>query len=315
MSNSDHSTHSHQMRGFIFALVGGILWGFSGACGQFLFSIGESVNSSWLTVTRLLFSGIILIAFSLIVPERRATILDVWKQPKDAVRLLVFSLLGITSCQFTYLTAISYSNAGTATVLQYLGPVLIMVISCIMALRLPTVKEVIALILAVGGTFLLATHGNPNSLAISQNGLIWGLLSAVALVLYTMLPGDLIRRYGSTTIVGFGMLIGGIFLFFVFGYWKYQITLNTAGILAIAAIVIFGTALAFTLYLQGVSDIGSVKASLIASVEPVSATIFSAVWLGTKFTGIDVVGLVMILATVVLLTKKPKENTETKSES
>lgn len=100
------------------------------------------------------------------------------------------------------------------------------------------------------------------------------------------------------------MLIGGIFLFFLFGYWNYEITFDMAMILGVGAIVVIGTALAFTLYLQGVSDIGSVKASMIACVEPVSATVISALWLGTKFTVIDVAGLLAILAAVLLLAKK-----------
>ena len=75
-------------------------------------------------------------------------------------------------------------------------------------------------------------------------------------------------------------------------------------VLGVGAIVLIGTALAFTLYLQGVSDIGSVKASMIACVEPVSATVISALWLKTKFTGIDIVGLMAILTAVLLLSKK-----------
>ena len=74
-----------------------------------------------------------------------------------------------------------------------------------------------------------------------------------------------------------------------------------------------GTALAFTLYLQGVSDIGSVKASMIACVEPVSATIISALWLKTKFTGIDIVGLISILTAVLLLRKKDNSRVKTLS--
>lgn len=74
-----------------------------------------------------------------------------------------------------------------------------------------------------------------------------------------------------------------------------------------------GTALAFTLYLQGVSDIGSVKASMIACVEPVSATIISALWLKTKFTGIDIVGLIAILTAVLLLSKKDNSRVKTLS--
>ena len=211
------SSEKQKIRGFLFALSGGILWGFSGTCGQYLFTF-EDLNSEWLTVTRMLFSGIILLGVSAI--SHREEMTAVWKNKKDAIRLVLFAILGLTNCQYMYLTAIAYSNAGTATVLQYLGPALIMIISCVMGRRLPSKKELGAILLAITGTFLLATHGNPGTLVISKEGLFWGLSSAVALVLYTMLPGNLISRYGSTVIVGFGMMIGGIFLFFVFGYWN-----------------------------------------------------------------------------------------------
>lgn len=49
---------------------------------------------------------------------------------------------------------------------------------------------------------------------------------------------------------------------------------------------------------------GSVKASMIACVEPVSATIIAAVWLHTEFNLIDILGLGAIVGTVLLLTYK-----------
>lgn len=299
-------TQPNTLRGILSALAGGILWGFSGTCGQFLFSF-EAVDPSWLTVTRMLFAGIILLAVSF--PGRRTAMRGILTEKSSLIRLLLFSVLGLTTCQLTYLTAISYSNAGTATVLQYLGPALIMVVSCFLARRLPSGKEVFAIVLAVSGTFLLATHGNPGSLVISPEGLSWGLSSAVALVLYTMLPGSLIARWGSTVVTGYGMLIGGIFLFFLTGYWNYRISFSPAMVMGVAAIVIVGTALAFTLYLQGVSDIGSVKASMLACIEPVSATVISALWLHTSFTAVDIAGLALILAAVLMLSRK-REGTE-----
>ncbi len=130
---------SKKLRGFLFALTGGILWGFSGTCGQYLFTF-EDLDSGWLTVTRMLFSGVILLLVSL--PHHRTEMKKIWTNRKDALRLILFALLGLTSCQYTYLTAISWSNAGTATVLQYLGPALIMVVSCLMAMRLPSKKRI-----------------------------------------------------------------------------------------------------------------------------------------------------------------------------
>lgn len=96
---------------------------------------------------------------------------EIIKDKKDLAMLLLFGTAGIMSCQYTYIVAISYSNAGTATVLEYLGLVLIMIFVCLKSSKLPSINEVFAIILALTGTFLLATHGNVHSLAISKSAL------------------------------------------------------------------------------------------------------------------------------------------------
>jgi len=69
-----------------------------------------------------------------------------------------------------------------------------------------------------------------------------------------------------------------------------------------------GTIFAYTMYLQGISDIGPMKASMLASVEPISATIFSVIWLKNAFELMDFIGFVCIITTIFLLTIKPKDN-------
>ena len=103
------------------------------------------------------------------------------------------------------------------------------------------------------------------------------------------------------------MLIGGIVFGFASGYYRKQVTLDKFGLLAVLAIAVIGTAMAYSLYLKGISEIGPVKASMLASVEPVAATLFSFLWMGTHFEFIDVAGFVLILATVFLLSRKPNK--------
>lgn len=74
--------------------------------------------------------------------------------------------------------------------------------------------------------------------------------------------------------------------------------------LAFLGLVVLGTALTFSIYLKGLSLIGPVKASMLASVEPVSAAAFMIVWLGVPFHYMDLLGFVCILATVFLLTRR-----------
>ena len=112
------------IRGFIFAITAAILWGFSGTFGQFLFQ-ERGINVEWLITMRMLVSGLLLLLFA--KSWERAKVFLIWKNRKDAIQLLIFSITGMLAVQYTYFAAIQHSNAATATVLQYVGPILIAV--------------------------------------------------------------------------------------------------------------------------------------------------------------------------------------------
>ena len=291
-------------KGVLYTFIGAVLWGFSGTCGQYLFS-HEDITPAMVTVIRMLFAGCLLLLLSFVKNPKQTK--EVGSHKKDILHLILYSIFGLTFSQYSYLVTISYSNAGTATVLQYLGPVLIMIYACICGRRLPSIKELVAIVFAILGTFLLATHGNPSNMVLSKEGLTWGLLSAVGLLIYTVAPGNLISKWGSMIVLGYAMIFGGIFTAIITRVWTISISWNYRIILGLIAISLFGTAISYTLYLQGVHLIGSVKSSLIASVEPVAATIISALWLHTVFGVIDLVGFFFIMVTVFLLVKKKEE--------
>lgn len=102
------------------------------------------------------------------------------------------------------------------------------------------------------------------------------------------------------------MLIGGLSFAIISGQWKTKVVFDIGTVCGVIAISVIGTAVAFSLYLQGIQEIGPVKASMLASIEPVAATLFSFFWLKTPFTSIDILGFVFIMTTVFLLSKKPK---------
>lgn len=287
-----------QARGCILTVVGGSLWGFSGTCGQYLLQ-KKGLTSDWLVPYRLLLAGMILLAVCYI--QNGPKIFGVWKKPRDAAEILIFGIVGMSMCQYTYFTAIACSNAGTATVLQYLGPVLIVAYVSFRRLRLPSAGETAAVILAVAGTFLLATHGNLHTLVISKEALIWGLLSAVALAVYTTQPGRLLNTWGSMPTTAWGMLIGGIMLSAVFRPWNMEVSVDPVVIGGMAVIILLGTIVAFTCYMEGVRLVGPQKGSLFAAVEPVSATIFSVLLMGEAFAPVDLLGFLLIISTIFLL--------------
>lgn len=284
------------LRGMALTLIGGILWGFSGTCGQFLLQT-KGLTTNWLVPYRLLLAGLTLLLICYMREGKK--IFDIWRQ--DAVGILIFGVFGMSMCQYTFFNAIGASNAGTATVLQYLGPVLILIYMSVRNLQLPGKREILAIGLAVMGSYLLATHGNPKTMILSKEALFWGLLSAAALAVYTVQPGKLLARFGAATVTAWGMLIGGMLLCLLFRPWQIPTVVDQEVVIGMVAVILLGTVLAFSCYMEGVRCVGPKKASLYASVEPVSATIFSVVWMHNSFGRMDLVGFACVISTIFLL--------------
>lgn len=285
--------------GIFLTLLGGSLFGFSGACGQYLFEY-KAATSNWLVPIRLTTAGTILLV--MLYVRDRGRIFDIWKNRRSALSLVLYGLIGMMACQYTYFTTIQYSNAGIATVIQYLSPVLILIYVCLRGRRLPRISELCALFLAVLGTFLLATHGDLHSFAISGKALFWGLLAALSAAFYTLQSDLLLRDYDTLQIIGWGMLIGGGLLTVVLRPWTQTgVILDGGTFLALTGVILCGTILAYNFYLLGVRLIGPSRASMIASMEPVSATFFSVVWLKVRFGMMDFLGFLCILSTVLIL--------------
>ncbi|WP_314112417.1 EamA family transporter [uncultured Granulicatella sp.] len=287
--------------GRVYTLIGVISWGLSGACGQYLMN-DSSVSPIYLTALRMMIAGLFLTLFAC------------WKQPKQfrkvvksskiMGRMLFFGIFGLMLCQLTYLFAIHSSNAGTATVLQYTCPILIVIYVSLKEKTVPTVMEFVAIFCALVGTFIIATHGNPFNLSISSTGLFWGIISAFTYALYTLLPGKLIQQWGSLIVTGLGLLSGGILFYIGSASWQYSVQWQPYTLFAFFGIIGVGTILAYTLYLEGVALIGPVQGSLLASAEPISSVFFSIVLLGEVFQMIDMVGIIFILIAVYIITMK-----------
>ena len=228
------------------------------------------------------------------------------RDPKTLLGIVLFAIFGILLTQYSYLTAISLTNAGTGTVMERLGLVLLTILVCAMARRLPHVREVMGVLLAVAGTFFIATKGSFDGLAIPPEALVWGFLLACGFVGYTLLPEKLLAKWGSFIVTGLGMLVAGVIICAVEQPWSVPVEFSPGMVAALAAMVVLGTFLAYLFYLQGVKEAGAMRAGLVGCIEPVAATVFSAVWLKTAVTWADIVGMVLIIGMVVLVTVKPK---------
>ncbi|WNV56615.1 DMT family transporter [Oscillospiraceae bacterium NTUH-002-81] len=181
-------------RGFLFASLGSVGWGISGVCSQYLFTKYD-LRADWLTAVRMLLSGLVLLL--LVFRKEKIRTFTIWKNRKDVGQLLAFALFGLLMCQYTFLGAIKYSNSATATVLQSLNVIFMAVIVAIQSRTRMGIQQTLAILLALVGTFLIATKGNPTRMQLSAAGLVLGLLAAAGVVIYTLLSRHIIPVWGN----------------------------------------------------------------------------------------------------------------------
>ena len=280
-------------KGLLFAGLGASLWGSAGVTGQVLMD-NYHLPATALSVWRLILSGLLLLGFDYLL--HRESLLRPWRDRADALRLFVFAVFGMMGTQYFYFRAIQYSNAPTGTILQYLMSILLIFYTAFEERRLPRGMEISCAILAMAGTFLVVTGGDWHAVKISQAALFWGLLSALAEAVYVVEPIPLMKRYRPSLLVGWGMLAGGVALI------PFMDAPITAGVVSFSSLmvfllcVLFGTVVPFLLFLMSVAEISPGEAGILGAMEPLSL-----LFLTVSFSGMQITGVLVIVAAVVLV--------------
>ncbi|MQS98006.1 DMT family transporter [Companilactobacillus halodurans] len=292
---------SDKQKGFFYAITGPVLWGFSGSIAQYLFT-QESIPTHWIVGIRLLFAGLLLVIWCYFVDSKE--LFAILKKPRYIVQLLAFGLLGMLPAQYTYFMAIKYGNAPTATVLQFLGPLFIIIYISLRKLQLPRRIDMISIVLALLGTFLLVTHGHLNKLMLSPAAILWGVGTGISQASYTLLPRGLLKRFDARIVTGWSMLLGGI-VFAPFANLGQVPQLNLKALVCIIFIVTGGTMFSYLFYLQSLNFLTPSTTGMLSAFEPLTATILSVTILNTKISGAELIGALLILGITFLQALPP----------
>lgn len=292
-------------KGIIMASGGALLWGVSGTVAQQLFQ-QAMLPAAWLVTVRLLISGGLFLLLCL--RQEGSFVWRVWREPRFTLQMLLFGLLGMLGVQFTYFASIESGNAAIATLLQYLAPLFILLYTMVWKRTRLTLLDLIGAILALAGTYLLLTGGNTAQLTVPPEGLFWGILSGVSLAFYTLYSAPLLKQYSTPLLMGWGMLTGGTGMNLIHPFWSVpQVDWSPSIIGAILFVIVLGTLVPFYLYIASLRHIAPHEASLLSCTEPVSAIVFSVLWLSVPFNAVQAIGGGMIVLMTLLISRKTAE--------
>ncbi|WP_243300120.1 DMT family transporter [Bacillus litorisediminis] len=286
--------------GFLLVILGASFWGIGGTVSQHLFQ-KENISVEWLVSVRLLIAGVIMLLLSFFFKDRRKVI-EIWSNRNTSLQLIIFGLLGMLVVQYTYMASINLGNAAVATLLQYLAPIFILMYLVLTRVKHLKLQDVIAVVLALSGTFLLLTNGSIGSLAVPMSSVVWGILSGLALAFYTLYAGGLLQKWGSVTVIGWAMIIGGIGMSLIHPPWRFDPgNWANSTYFYLGFVILFGTMLAFWFYLESLKYLKPQETSLLGTLEPLAAIITSVLWLKIPFGIYQLIGTFFILCMILYL--------------
>ena len=285
-------------KGTIYSLLSGLIWGICGILGEYFFSHYQ-VSSGWITSMRLLVAGSFVIVLSSI--KLRSQLFEIWRNRNNYLPFLAYAILGIFSVQYFFYLCVEYSNATTATILQFISPVFILFYNRIIYKKKASKKAIFYVLTAMLGVFLMATKGDLSKLSITPLALLTGLLSALGVMFNVILPQRFAKKYGFVPTVGWGMIIAGIFSNFLYPVYKISFQVDAISICICLTIAFLGTAFAFFLSMKAVSLVSPLVVSVVSASEPLSSAILSVLFLGMVLDGFLVLAMILIIVPMVFL--------------
>ena len=290
-----------KLRGMTLASLASSLWAVSGISGEILFK-KFNFSSDWLVSTRTLISGILL--FLIVIFIEKKSILRPLKNKIDCAGIILFGTAGMYLVQYTYFKTIELSNVSFATILQFTAPFFIFIYESIKNKKVPAVSTVILLFMTILGVIFIATKGNFSNLSVSLEALLLGIISAIMIAFYSTYPKKLLKKYGSITVVGWGMIVGSIISNVIHPIWKIEGDVNMQSIIQVIVVVILGTSIAYLIYIASLNYISSSLAGILTAFEPVLAAILSVAIFGLKFSFIELIGFLLVFVSIFILEKR-----------
>lgn len=215
--------------------------------------------------------------------------------------LAMFCLGGIlyTLQSLSFFSAVQYIPTSMAALLLYTFPVFVAILSYFVEKERLTKKTVIAMLITLVGLGLVLglSFGG-----IQPIGILLALAAALFYSVYIVVGNRVVKGVSSYVTSAYIALFAAISTFFIaLKDGGVNLSFAVQGWWALLGIVVFSTVVAISFFFRGLQLIGSTKASVLSTLEPVVTFGFSALLFGEAFSLLQLLGGCAVLVGAALI--------------
>ncbi len=297
-------------KGYLLVLLAAACWASGGLTAKWLFSSASSSNSNWpvpplgLSISPTVLSGAralsAFVVLALFLAFTRRSAFRIVRS--DLPFLAAFGIIGLAGVHFSYFMTISLTNVATAILLEYLAPILVLIVSVLFMRHRFTRALPAGVALSIAGCALVVGAVGGDGLVVSPAGVGWGLASAVFFAFYSLMGSVAASRFSPYTVLVYGLGFAAAFWLVVLGP---RAVVSTFADSRMAAAILFmavvSTVVPFASFLLALRYIQPTNATVTSTVEPLLAGIGAFALFGESFTAVQLLGGVLVVAAIAVV--------------
>lgn len=298
--NSGRFKTAPVLKGYLLVALAAVLWGTLGIFARYLYRLGYEPQVVVFFRAAIAFGGFLIWVL----------LLDKGLFRVAAADLPFFALYGFVSISLfytVYFFTLKITPVTVATILLYTAPIFVNLMAWAFLGERMTAGKLQALALAVLGVFLIIRTPAGNPWRFNWLSLAGGLASAVTYGLYSIFGKKALVRYHPMTILVYTLGFGSLFLAMFLGPSRL-LTLHLApqGWGLLVGVGTVPTLLSFWAYTRALQLVEAGRASIVATLEPVAATVFAMIFLGEGLSHWQVLGGMLVIGGALLAQGKNK---------
>ncbi|MBS4194453.1 EamA family transporter [Bacillus sp. FJAT-49870] len=246
---------------------------------------------------RVTFAFLWLLPFVLFMKNKRQIAI----QFKHLWYFIGTGLCSIVFFNWAYFKAINMMSISIAVMLLYTAPAFVVVLSALFLKERLTKKKMIAVFTTMIGCTIIALAGKDIGGNWTALGFIIGLCSGLGYALYTIFGKIALRNYESFIITFYTFFVSTLTLMPFFPFWKNAALLPLEAWFYMAGLGLFPTVVAYLFYTYGLKGIESSTASILATIEPISAVVIGVTLYQEELFFTQIIGVILILSSIVII--------------
>ena len=285
-----------KQKGIVLAIIAAFLWGIMGI---FVRVARDSIGPLEISFFRCIITGLVFLAFLAVTKPSALHV-----SGKGLLICVLYGAVAYSLSFTTYSLSVTRLPVAVATILMYLSPVWVTLLSVIVFHDKPSKNGILAIVICLVGAVLSADLLSMGQIRLDPLGILMGIINGFGMALQILIPRYFADRYSKDTMLVYGFLGAALVLGFFVDFGQIGAALTADSRLeflgAILMLSVLCTMVANISYVKSSDYITASESSILGALEVVVGSLAGFLVYHEQLKLLQFLGMVLVIGGAII---------------